>query len=186
MEAERRGAKVKNKQEVDPLHAETVRLIFRLALQGDKQSGPMWVKAIVSHLIGKGMFTRTGGRWGVGQVHRLLTLRTYIGEHQFNKRSKSGKVNPPEEDVTVPVPPILERETFDQVQQLLKVRNPKVTPPRVTSGPTLLTGICFCDKCGGAMTLRTGKSGLSLLYLFHQGPIGRDRPHGPDHPHGQA
>ncbi len=35
--------------------------------------------------------------------------------------------------------------------------NPKVTPARIVSGPTLLTGICFCAKCAGAMTLRTGK-----------------------------
>lgn len=35
--AERRGAKVKKKLEIDPLHADTVRLIYRLALEGDKQ-----------------------------------------------------------------------------------------------------------------------------------------------------
>ncbi len=33
--AEQRGAKVKMKLEIDPLHAETVRLIYRLALHGD-------------------------------------------------------------------------------------------------------------------------------------------------------
>jgi site-specific DNA recombinase len=48
--AETRGAKVKKKLEIDPLHADTVRLIYRLALDGDGGSGPMGVKAIVSHL----------------------------------------------------------------------------------------------------------------------------------------
>ena len=43
--AEKRGAKVKKKLEVDPLHAETVQLIFKLALQGNGQSGLMRVKA---------------------------------------------------------------------------------------------------------------------------------------------
>src|SRR5256885_1316486 len=38
------------------------------------------------------------------------------------------------------------------------------TAPRVVSGPTLLTGICFCAACGGAMTLRTGKSGKYRYY----------------------
>lgn len=33
--AEQRGAKIKKKLEIDPHHAETVRLAFRLALQGD-------------------------------------------------------------------------------------------------------------------------------------------------------
>jgi site-specific DNA recombinase len=43
----------------------------------------------------------------------------------------------------------------------LRGRNPKVTPVRVVSGPTLLTDICSCAGCGGAMTLRTGKGGRS-------------------------
>src|ERR1700721_1969261 len=33
--------------------------------------------------------------------------------------------------------------------------------PRITSGPTLLTGICFCAACGKAMTLWAGKGGGS-------------------------
>jgi len=35
---------------------------------------------------------------------------------------------------------------------------------RVVSGPTLLTGICFCSACGKAMTLRTGKGGRYRYY----------------------
>jgi hypothetical protein len=42
---------------------------------------------------------------------------------------------------------------------LLKSRSPAMTASRIVSGPTLLTGICFCAACGRAMTLRTGKSG---------------------------
>ena len=41
-----------------------------------------------------------------------------------------------------------------------------MTPARVTSGPTLLTGICFCAKCGGAMTLSTGK-GRRRRYRYY-------------------
>ena len=44
--AEQRGAKTKKKLEIDPMHAETVRLIYRLALQGDGDSGPMGLKTI--------------------------------------------------------------------------------------------------------------------------------------------
>ncbi len=50
------------------------------------------------------------------------------------------------------------------MQTHLRARNPKVTPARVVSGPTLLTGICFCADCGGAMTLRTGKGGRYRYY----------------------
>ena len=162
--AEQRGAKTKKKLEIDPLHADTVRLIYRLALEGNGTSGPMGVKAIVSHLNARRIFTRDGGRWGIGQLHRILTRRTYIGEHEFNKRSKTKELKPISEIVTVPVPPLIDLETFDAVQTHLKARNPKVTPPRVVSGPTLLTGICFCAKCGGAMTIRTGKGGRYRYY----------------------
>lgn len=48
VDAEKRGAKVKKKLEIDPLHADTVRLAFRLALEGDGVSGSMGVKAIVN------------------------------------------------------------------------------------------------------------------------------------------
>src|SRR3546814_12631701 len=74
----------------------------------------------------------------------------------------------------VPVPPIIDRETFDAVQKLLKARNPKVMPARVISGPTLLTGLIHCAKCGGAMTIRTGKGGRYRYYACsmkaRQGP----------------
>jgi DNA invertase Pin-like site-specific DNA recombinase len=162
--AEQRGSKTKKKLEIDPLHADTVRLIYQLFLEGDGACGPMGVKKIVSHLNTHRIFTRDGGRWGVGQVHRILTRRTYVGAHEFNKRSKAKELKPISEVVTVPVPPIIDQVTFDAVQAHLRARNPKVTPARVVSGPTLLTGICFCADCGGAMTLRTGKGGRYRYY----------------------
>lgn len=172
--AEQRGAKVKKKLEVDPLHADTVRLIYRLALEGDGPTGQMGVKNIVSYLNSRRIFTRDGGRWGIGQVHRILTRRTYMGEHEFNKRSKTKELKPVSEIVTVPVLPIIDREIFDAVQKLLKARNPKVMPARVISGPTMLTGLIHCAKCGGAMTIRTGKGGRYRYYACsmkaRQGP----------------
>ena len=171
---EQRGAKTKKKLEIDPLHAETVRLIYRLALHGDGDHGQMGVKNIVSHLNRNRIFTRDGGRWGIGQVHRILTRRTYVVEHEFNKRSKSKALKPVSEIVVVPVPPIIDRETFDAVQKLLKARHPTVTPSAVISGPTLLTGLIHCAKCGGAMTIRTGKGGRYRYYACsmkaRQGP----------------
>jgi site-specific DNA recombinase len=59
----------------------------------------------------------------------------------------------------VPVDPIIEPAMFDAAQARLKSRNPKQTPPRVVTGPILLTGLATCATCGGGMTLRTGKSG---------------------------
>ena len=163
--AEQRGAKVKNKLEIDPLYADTVRLIYRLALEGDATSGPIGVKNITAHLNQRRFFTRDGWRWGIGQVHRILTRATYVGRHEFNKRAKSKELKPISEVIAVTVPPLIGRAPFDAVQAQLRARNSKMTHARVASGPTLLTSICFCADCGGAMTLRTGKGGRYRYYI---------------------
>ena len=112
--AETRGAKVKKKLEIDPLHAETVRRIDRLVLEGCGPGFETGVKNIVSHLNRNRIFTRDGGRWGIGQVHRALTRRSHIGEHEFNRRAKSKAMNPESDVVLVPVPAILDRATGPQ------------------------------------------------------------------------
>ncbi|EBW1603873.1 recombinase family protein, partial [Salmonella enterica subsp. enterica serovar Kottbus] len=154
--AEQRGSKIKKKLEIDPLHADTVRLIYRLFLQGDGINGPMGVKAIATHLNDRRIFTRDGGRWGLAQIHTILTRTTYIGAHRFNTRHHKDRTRKADDEVVVMAAPLLiERETFDAVQARLKSRNPMLVPARVTTSPVLLTGICFCADCGGAMTLRT-------------------------------
>ena len=65
--AEQRGAKIRKKLEIDPLHADTVRLAFRLVLEGDGTSGPMGVKAIAAQLSRHRIFTRDGGRWALAK-----------------------------------------------------------------------------------------------------------------------
>ena len=151
--------------EIDPIQAETVRSIFRFAREGNGSSGPMGVKSIAKHLNEARIRTRDGGRWGVDAVHKVLTRTTYIGRHRFNtKYWKTRERKPEAEVVEMIVPPIIDVAEFEAVQTLLKARSPAMTAPRVVSGPTLLTGICFCAACGGAMTLRTGKSGRYRYY----------------------
>jgi len=73
-------------------------------------------------------------------------------------------LKPVGEIVPVEVPSLVDKVTFDAVQAHLRSRNPKVTPARIVSRPTLLTGICFCAKCAGAMTLRTGTGSRYRYY----------------------
>jgi hypothetical protein len=125
----------------------------------------MGVKSIAKHLNESGIRTRDGGRWGVDAVHKVLTRTTYIGRHRFNtKHWKTRERKAEAEVVEMAVPPIIDNAEFEAVQTLLKSRSPALSAPRVVSGPTLLTGICFCAACGGAMTLRTGKSGRYRYY----------------------
>lgn len=167
-EVERRGSRMKKRAIVDPVEAETVRLIFRLYRHGDGRSGPLGVKAICCHLNERGYRTRAGARFGVATIHRILTNRIYVGEWGFNKRcSKTGQEKPKEEHIPVAVPPIIALDVFEAVQATLKAHNPRVTPARVVSGPILLTGLATCTTCGGAMTLRTGTSKSKKVHSYY-------------------
>lgn len=163
--AEQRGAKTKKKLAIDPVEAETVRLIFRLLTHGDGSKGPMGIKAAVCWLNERGHRTRGGARWGIGPLHKLVGNTVYKGEARFNQtNSRTRRAKPESEHIVVPVDPIIEPAAFDALQAQLKARNPKVTPPRVVTGPILLTGILTCASCGAGMTIRTGKSGRYRYY----------------------
>ena len=164
--AERRGDKDKKVLAVDETEAPIVRKIFSLYLEGDGSSGPLGIKKIVSWLNGRN-YTYRGKPFHVSSVDVVLRRTTYMGTHYFNQKdSRTGERRPREEWVPIAVPPIVDEQTFQTVQARLGQRNPRQTPARVVSGPTLLTGIarCGCPDCGGAMTIRTGKSGQYRYY----------------------
>lgn len=167
-EVEKRGVRIKKKLVVDPVEAETIRLIYRLYRLGQGQSGPMGVKAIACWLNEHGYRTRRGGRFGVSAVHTILTNSVYVGEWVFNRRSSETLRDKPEsEHVVVSVPPIIERAEFDAVAALLKTRDPRVAAPRAVTGPILLTGLAVCASCQGAMTLRTGTSRSGAIHKYY-------------------
>src|SRR5258707_10746154 len=113
----------------------------------------MGIKSIATHLNAIGIRTRDGGKWGIDAVHKVLTRTTYVGRHRFNAKFwKTRERKPETEVVEMAVPLIIDPAEFEAVQMLLKSRSPAMTPPRVVSGPTLLTGICFCAGCGRAVT----------------------------------
>jgi DNA invertase Pin-like site-specific DNA recombinase len=184
VEAERRGHKLKKRLELDPAEAEVVREIYHLYQHGCDRRGPLGVKSIAVHLNARGMRNRRGGRFSHKFVHQILTRETYTGRHWFNQvDSRSRKVKDRAEWIPSQVPAIIDLATQEQVRTALAKRNPKKTPPRIVSGPTLLTGLARCASCGGGMTLRTGKSGRYRYYVCasraHQGPTacrGRSMP----------
>jgi DNA invertase Pin-like site-specific DNA recombinase len=168
VEAEKRGTKIKKKLDIDPVEAETARLIFKLYLQGDGGSGALGVKEVVKWLNRHGYRTRRGETFGVASVHKILTNTVYIGQWKFNKTSsRTGQRKPAEEVVTIPVPGLIEPRVFEQVQRQLHARSPRVVAPRVTTGPILLTGLAVCATCGGGMTLRTGASQNGVIHRYY-------------------
>lgn len=87
VEAERRGQKIKKKLDIDPIGAETVRLIYRLYLEDDGTTGPLGVKETVKWLNSHEYRTRRGATFGVGPVHKILTNASYAtGCKSYGKR----------------------------------------------------------------------------------------------------
>ena len=168
VEAERRGTKVKKRLDVDPVEAESVRLIYKLYLYGDGTSGALGVKEIVKWLNRNGYRTRRGETFGVAAVHKILTNTVYIGEWRFNVTSSRTRQRKPDEEVVkIAVPAVIETDMFEQTQAQLRARSPRVIAPRLTTGPILLTGLAVCATCNGAMTLRTGTSSTGTVHRYY-------------------
>jgi len=162
--SEYRGDTAKKVLKIKDDEANTVCLVFDLFQKGVPGRGSMGVKSIAAYLNERG-YTHRNRKFHVSSVYTVLTRETYAGTHYFNKRdSKTGKPRPPSEWVSMDAPVIIDEHRFNAVQRLLKSRNPKKTPARITSGPILLTGLIKCGTCGGGMTLRTGKSGQYRYY----------------------
>jgi hypothetical protein len=136
---------------------ETARLIFKLYLHGDGNSGALGVKEAVKWLNRNGYRTRRGETFGVASVHRILTNTVYIGQWKFNKTSSRTRQRKPDEEVvTIPVPGLIEPQVFEQVQRQLHARSPRVVAPRVTTGPILLKTITMLSKHASAQLTPRG------------------------------
>jgi site-specific DNA recombinase len=167
-EAERRGSKIKKRLEVDPVEAELVCLIFRLYVEGDGSSGPLGVKETTKWLNEHGYRTRRGATFGVGPVHHILRSSHYAtGKWPYGRRnSRTGGLHDPATIVEIDIPSIIPLDVMGRVHARLARNNPKVTPPRIVNGPTLLTGIATCATCGAGMT-RTGTRRRGRSYSYY-------------------
>lgn len=167
-EVEKRGIRTKKRLVVDPVEAEAVQLIFKLYRVGDGRGGPLGIKKLVCWLNDQGYRSRLGGRFSVNTVHGILTNPIYVGEWSFNRRNaKTQALKPDTELIRIDVPAIVTREEFNAVHATMKINAPANTPPRIVTGPILLTGLTTCASCGGAMTLRTGTSKSGKVHRYY-------------------
>ena len=138
--------------------APVVRLIFKLYLEGDG-SGPVGIKKIVAYLNSHGYSFR-GKPFYTSAVEKILKGEVYTGTYRYNCiDSRTRKPRPESEHIKVIAPVIISMELWLAAQRAMANNRPNVKAPRLTSGPTLLSGIAVCEHCSGGMQLRTGKSG---------------------------
>src|SRR5690606_30474312 len=133
---EKRGNKEKKKLAIQESEAEIVQQVFRLAQYGDG-SGPLGVRAIAKWLNSRG-FTLRGARFNNSNLAAMLSRTNYIGYYFDAKQNEFKEPLPEDHWIKVACPALVSEEEYLAVAALRAMRSPKKTPPRVTTGVTML------------------------------------------------
>ena len=151
------GVKERPTLEVDPATAPVVKEIFKKSLRG---SG---LKELCKELNDRGI-TNRGKRWYKGSLHYLLTNEAYTGTAVWGKTSK-GEKDPDPVRVEGAWPALVSRELFEDVQQAMSDRAPKVQRPGRVGSKFLLSGLLKCGVCGRPYSAQGAKSGQFAYYI---------------------
>ena len=151
------GVKERPTLEVDPATAPVVREIFEKSLRG---SG---LKEICKELNDRGI-TNRGKRWYKGTLHYVLRNEAYTGTAVWGHTSKGEKTQDPVR-VEGAWPALISRELFDEVQQAMRDRAPKVRRPARVGSRFLLSGLLKCGVCGRYIIAPPFTHSLGTLHL---------------------
>lgn len=145
---------------INDTQAEIVRLIFDLYARSTAS-----IPTITKYLNAHGITTLRGKKWTQDGVHRILRREHYAGEYYANTQivKKTGpntriiKPRDKSEWIRMQIPAIVDRETFNAVQEkLTRNRTQKI---RQTKNDYLLQGLLFCANCGKKIVLHHANSG---------------------------
>lgn len=136
--------------EIDPETAPLVRRIF------EEYAAGISAKEIYTRLNEEGYKTSRGGLFNKNSIRRILQNKKYIGVYEYD-------------DIYIQdgIPPIIEKELFERVQNMVKLHHKSPALKR-TEGGFLLTTKLFCGLCGEPMTGDggTGKNGNVYNYYI--------------------
>lgn len=132
---------------IDPDTAPTVRKIYDMYAKG------LTCAEIITELNAQGLRTLRGGKFTKNSLHTVLKNEKYIGIYTYKDEIR----------IEGGIPAIIDKDTFDKVQEMLKInrRAPAHTWSRATY---LLTDKLFCGYCGSNMV---GESGTSKTGAKH-------------------
>ena len=171
-------AEKKNKIVIDEEAAPMVRRVFGMALEGlscRQIAARLNVEKVPTPATYAGLNQgRTGpyaGMWSSERISDMLQNETYIGNmvqgrsQKINYKSKKCVRQPRENWIVVEGThePLIDRDTFDKVQQLLGSR--KTTRSRTYD--FLLKGLIYCHECGYPLAVinRPNARGEDCLYF---------------------
>ena len=166
--------------EVFEQEAEIVRLIFDAYVEKGCS-----IRQIAFDLLERGIPSPTGKPiWGTSTITRLLSNEAYIGTVYYNRREhfegngRRGARNrktrsrerPREEWIPIPVPAIIDPDTFARVKQVSR-DNSKWNPRGAEWGVWLLRGLIECGHChlGCNCHRMRGRNGTWHRYYYCRG-----------------
>ncbi len=155
------GNNQRTKLEPDENYNYIIKQIFKMALDNKG------IKEIAKTLNTGGLKTGKGNPWSNSAVSYILKNEVYTGTQIFGKTSRN-KLKPKNKEDIIRIennhPAIIDKETFDIVQELMSNRQPKIMHPRRINSKYILSGLVFCGKCGAAMSGCSAKSGKFSYY----------------------
>lgn len=167
----------------NPIESKWVQQMFLWAADG------LGVQQIANRLNEAGVRTKRGGaKWYRANITKILNNRGYIGELQLNRydtrgigiqrqlpkdrrtRALTPSQRPPEEWVTIRIPPIISQDLWDEVHTVRRVDPRRLAQRR--NG--LLSGLMVCGYCGGPIYYRPHKSHGHVILCANRYPYMRD------------
>ena len=157
----RKGDNAPARWVVNSREAEIVRLVFDLYVNKNMKGA-----SIARYLGNEGILTRAGSdKWRGSVIYSILKNETYLGTaymykhrieepekhpkiNKYRTQKKTSKVKRPREDwIGVPVTPLIDQQTWDTAQDLLK-KNANRARRNNHKNKYLLRGLVLCGECG--------------------------------------
>lgn len=148
---------------IDDEAAEVIREIFQMAADGMSFAkivdalNARNVESPMAHMarVGRKNWPKTDAPWSLGAVKRIVQSTAYIG--YWNKKV-AGEIR------TLTIAPIVQRETFEKVQELIKARTTTKNNYAVKRG--ILAQKIFDKETGAKLYQRNFKSG-DIVFLLN-------------------
>ena len=146
--------------EINEAEAEIVRMVFDLYINKGMKG-----TEIARHLNDKGIPTRKAVKWWSAVIYNILKNESYLGIAYMYKTKKvnpkrrskikeqiatgktSKKPTPTDDRMSVPVPQLIDRATWEAAQELLK-KNAIRSRRNNNVNQYLLRGLVVCAECG--------------------------------------
>ena len=162
---------VDKKYVINEFEAQAVKMIFDMVLAGQSYG------QIINALHDNGFKTKAGNDFKKNSIYDILVNDKYIGIYTFNKRASRGKnvkrnsrkTKDESEIIKLPgvLPAIIEKEKFNEVQNILQNRKVLKNRNDVKAKELyVLSGLLYCGNCGSRMNGETRKNN-GKLYKYY-------------------